>query len=102
MRLAMRLALAIGCTLGELGERMTAYEFGLWAAFDGVEPIGGQRGDLQAGVIAAAVANYAGKVRAESAGPASPLEFMPLAQPREVGPAPEEPDVFKHFSAIGR
>jgi hypothetical protein len=39
--------------LGEISSR----ELTEWFAFDQVEPIGGRRGDLQAGVVAATVAN---------------------------------------------
>jgi len=97
----MRLALALGCTLEELGARMTAEEFGLWLAFYDLDPFGDQRGDLQAGVVAAAIANYAGKVRSNGAGPASPTEFMPFLERPEQEPA-AEPDPIAFFSAIGK
>jgi hypothetical protein len=98
----MRLCLALGCTLGELGQRMTAQEFGLWAAFYGMEPFGEARADLRSAIVAATVANYAGRVRSQSAGAAQPSEFMPLLR-SEVEPKPTEaPDPVAYFTALSK
>lgn len=97
----MRLCLVLGCTLAELGQRMTAQEFGLWAALYAREPFGDVRGDLQAGIVAATVANYAGRMRSEGAGAAQPGEFMPLIR-QDTTPEPvQEPDPVKYFSNLG-
>lgn len=39
LRAAFRLAALLRCTVAELGQRMSASEFGLWLAFNAVEPI---------------------------------------------------------------
>ena len=48
-----------------------------WYAYLQIEPIGEMRGDFRAGMICATVANYAGRQRADDAGPAQPADFMP-------------------------
>jgi hypothetical protein len=99
----MRLCLALGCTLDELGHRMSAREFGLWMTLYRQEPFGDQRADLRSAIVAATVANYAGKQRAEHAGVAQPAEFMWYADAgREQPAAREEPDPVAFFSALGR
>lgn len=96
----MRLALVVGCTLDELGQRMTAHEFGLWSALWAEEPWGDVRADVRAGAIAATVANYAGKQRGASAAPAQPADFMPFLQrPQDEAP---EPDPAQWFSNLGQ
>lgn len=70
-------------TLAELGERMTAREFLAWQAFDAVEPIGGERLDLAAGIVAATIANA--NRDAKRTKPFKPADFMPLA-PRPPSP----------------
>src|SRR5262245_16936279 len=92
--LAMALALRLGCTLEQLGQRMSAQEFSLWLALYEQSPWDDSRLDLGFGVIAATVANYAGKMRAQSAPAASPLDFMPFVKRDEIE---EEPDAFEHF-----
>jgi hypothetical protein len=47
----------MGRTVEELLGVISSRELSEWMAFDQVEPIGGRRGDLQAGVVAATVAN---------------------------------------------
>ena len=42
--------------------------------YEQIEPFGGRRGDVQAGIVAAAVCNVFG---GRGAQPASPLDFMP-------------------------
>ena len=48
-----------------------------WYAYLQIEPIGQLREDFRAGMVCATVANYAGRQRAENAGPAQPADFMP-------------------------
>ena len=42
--------------MGELERTMTAHEFAQWRAYARLDPIGGYRGDIQAAVIACAMA----------------------------------------------
>lgn len=78
---------------------MTAAEFTDWQRYAAAEPFGEQRADLRAGIVASAVANYAGKMRREGLPPAVPTDFMPFAPQRE--PEPEaEPDPIAHFEAL--
>ncbi len=98
---ALDLALAFGCTLQELGDRMTAREFDLWIAKYRRHPWGEQRADLRAGIIAAAVANYAGKMRKEGTPPAVPTDFMPYVDKPTAEPeTDEEPDPMEHFGRL--
>lgn len=97
----MTLALAMGRTLGELGESMTADEFGLWLALYQVDPWGEQRADLRAGIVASTVANYAGMARSKSAGAAKPSDFMPYIEKRETEAVEHDPDPLAHFGALG-
>ena len=81
-------------TLGELGERMSAQEFDLWFALHRQAPLGPERGDLQAGIIASTVANFAGRQMKDGKS-ARPSDFMPTAQER----ADVDPDPLQHFGA---
>lgn len=87
----MHLALRMGRTLGELAETLSAAEFDLWVALHNEAPLDDSRADLHAGIIAAAVANFAGKALPEGRS-VSPLDFVPF------GPEPEEPDPLEHFA----
>lgn len=95
---AMDLCLSIGCTLGELGKRMTTPEFNLWFQQWLSRPWGSRRGDLQAGIVAATVANFSGK-HLKKDKTLAPVDFMPYIDERED----ETPDVdpLEHFRAIG-
>jgi hypothetical protein len=53
----LRLALALGRTVRELQASLTEREMAEWFAFHQMEPIGGQRADWHAAIIAATVAN---------------------------------------------
>ncbi len=99
----MRLCLVLGCTLDELGQRMSAREFGWWAEFYRQEPFGDTRGDVQAGIVAATVANMAGRTRTQQSGAASPSDFVPKWSTGEVeGAKPVEIDPLAFFNAIGK
>jgi hypothetical protein len=74
---------------------MSAQEFALWLQLYADEPWGEDRADLRAGIIAATVANHAGRMRSESA---SPVEFMPYARREDT--VTEEPDPLRFFSAL--
>lgn len=59
-------------TVGEIGERMSALELTEWIAYNRIEPIGPQRADLAAGIVASTVANAH-----RSKGPSfKPQDFM--------------------------
>lgn len=51
----MKLALRFGMTLSQLEDCMTAREFYLWVGFEHINPIGDERGDIQAAQVAAAI-----------------------------------------------
>jgi hypothetical protein len=55
VRFAFRLALALGCTVRELGKRMDAREYWLWQEFAKVEPFGEPVADQRFGTLAAAI-----------------------------------------------
>lgn len=50
-------------------------------AYDRIEPIGGDRGDLQAGIVAATVMN---SQRGKGSKVFTPLDFMPLVDKPKV------------------
>ena len=52
-----KLALALGKTVGEIEREMSSNELNDWMAYAQIEPFGLERGDLQAGIVAATVAN---------------------------------------------
>jgi len=70
----MRLALALGKTLSELDQLMSAQEFMLWQSFDDLEPLGERRADIRNGM---AMALYANVHRAPNAAAFRPIDFMP-------------------------
>ena len=49
----MRLSLAMGRTVGELIETMSAGELTMWRRYDECEPIGDRRADMRAALVAA-------------------------------------------------
>ena len=96
----MSLALALGCTLAELGQRMTAAEFALWAEYHAIRPWGGELHEMLAGTVSATVANYAGKSRPKEAPPAVPADFMPFARREREDEPEQEPDPGAFFNAL--
>lgn len=93
---ALRLCLALGCTLGELCDRMDVQEFQLWQALYAVEPWGDIRADLRAGVVASTVVNWAGKTLKQGAPDKRPSDFLLFSQPKAQAPA-AEPDPEQHY-----
>lgn len=69
----MRLCLALGRTLAELGRSMSAAEFGEWVAYDRVEGVPWPW--LQSGINAATVAN---SVPRKGGKTFRPSDFMPV------------------------
>lgn len=97
----MKLALRLGRTLEELGASMSSEEFSLWMALYEEDPWDETRGDLQAGIIAATIANYAGMRRADGEPPAEAIDYMPFLSAKrkgETGSAEDELDPVKYFS----
>ena len=72
-----RLALSMGCTVMELGARLSSAELTEWFAFDLLEPIGGARADDRARGIMAVVAASAG------AKDVKPSDFLRTWQPKQ-------------------
>lgn len=56
----MTLALRLGRTVGELMNGMDTYELSLWREFDRMSPIGDERADERAALLATVTARSAG------------------------------------------
>lgn len=56
---------------------MSNITLGYWMALYRIDPWGEERGDFRAGIIASAVANWAGKTMREGAKPVTPADYMP-------------------------
>lgn len=65
-------------TVQQLLATISSSELTEWMAFDAMEPFGDRRGDLQTGIVAAAVVNHSMSPPKEAA---RPIDFMPLARP---------------------
>ena len=72
------LALALGMTVRELLARMDSRELAEWMAYYQLEPFGGFRGDLHAGLVCSTIANANKGKRGK---PFTPADFMPLNKP---------------------
>lgn len=79
----IRAALRLGRTPREFLESVSSLELAELAAFDSIDPIGDWRGDLQAGIVAAAIGN---STRSEKTAPYKALDFMPFVERK---PEPE-------------
>lgn len=70
--------------------------------YDQIEPLGDLRGDLQAGIIAATIANFSGKVKSA----VGPAEFMPLlgdkTEERQIDPQSEANRLHEQFLVFKR
>jgi len=78
-------------TVRELLSRVSASEIAEWMAYDSLDPIGRERGDLQAGVIASTIANTMGGGRKDGQ-PHKPVDFMPYVDR-------PKPEIVKKFRA---
>lgn len=97
----MMLALRMGRTLEELGNTMSAHEFGLWLELYAQDLWGEMREYERAGVIAATVANYAGMMRGKGSEAAKSTDFMPLSKAQRDAMQEEvEPDPVEFFGAV--
>lgn len=95
----MMLALRMGRTLEELFRSMSSQEFSLWIDMYNDDQLGEARKDKRAGVIAAAVANYAGKVRKDSQPVTADTFFPGLVK---VAKVEEDPDPVAFFTAVAQ
>jgi len=69
-------------TVQQLLKNVSASEISEWMAFDSIDPIGAERGDLRAGIIASTVANTSGGKKDGDA--FKPADFMPyLEKPKD-------------------
>jgi len=76
--------LALGCTVAELLSRISSAELSEWMAYDSIDPIGNDRGDLQAGIISMVVANSSG---AKNNGRSfTATDFMPFIEKEKPNP----------------
>ena len=73
----LRICTMLGCTLEELGKRMSAKEFSLWCVYYRLEPWGSELAQFNTGIMAATVANCRQGRKGKSA---SPSDFMPYAK----------------------
>lgn len=81
-RFHFRLALALGCTVSELLDRVSSEEMTGWLAFDRVEPIGGWRMDYGFAMLAALQANIN---RKKGSKPFKTVDFMPFLPDNDPG-----------------
>jgi hypothetical protein len=78
-----RLALALGRTVAELQQTLSAAELVEWLAFYRIDPWGGYRADLGAAMVASTLANVH---RTASSQPFTPDDFIPYARHPEPPP----------------
>ena len=77
---------------------MSSREFAEWLAFAGLEPLGDARGDLQAAIIAATVANM---LRGKDSSPVG-IEDMLLRFDEPAAEPDDEPDPAETQAAVSR
>ena len=66
----------------ELRARVRPSVLGTWAALYRMDPWGGERADLRAGIVASTVAN--GLMKRKGGGQFRPVDFMPYHEPPAV------------------
>jgi hypothetical protein len=74
-------------TVRQLRENLDSREFTQWRAFHRVYPIGEERGDLRAGIIAATIVNMH---RDRNSDRAKPSDYMWQYQPEAARPQTDE------------
>lgn len=89
------MALALGCTVRELLARIDSRELSEWMCFYTLEPFGDVRGDLQAGIVAATIANANSGKGSKTFQPA---DFMPLMDK----PEQDEDDMITIMTAMAK
>lgn len=73
--------------VAEMLQRTSSAEIAEWMAYDSFDPIGNERGDLQASIVASAVAN--GQMQKKDGSVFTPYDFMPYIE-RPEPPSAEE------------
>lgn len=68
-------------SVAEAQQRISAHEFAEWRAYDLRDPIGPERADLMAAVVATTVANFSGRAKRSL----RPKDFLP-----QFGPKPRQ------------
>ena len=93
-----RLAALWNCTRPEAMARCDSMEFAEWCAFYILDPWGGERGDLQAGIIASTIA----QVNAAKGKRFKPADFMPnfRSSPKALSDDQLERKLIGIFSAL--
>ena len=77
------MALALGCTVGELLGRISSRELTEWMAYFELDPFGQERADLRSAIVASTVANTVRDPKKKQK-PWLPRDFMPkFEQQRE-------------------
>ncbi len=83
--------MALGKTVGQLSEELSDAELQEWMAFYRIEPFGGERADLRAGIIASTIFNVNRGKRGRAS---KPTDFMPFlkadGQRRKMRPVPKK------------
>lgn len=81
----------------EAQQRIDSREYAEWIAYDQIEPIGPERGDLQAAIVASTIANVNRSSRSRAF---TPDQFMPRFDRKAVTQTPEEMlRVLRRFAA---
>ena len=94
------MALALGCTVKELKQRMDVREFMEWIAYYKISPFGEERADLRAGIIAAAISN---PFRSKNQRASKPADFMPDYTKSTRKKTPEEMKaIFRMFTIASK
>ena len=74
----MRLCELFGCTLDELGDRMSSEEYTKWQALYSVAPFGDLRADIRQAQLLLMVGSM---FRSKTAAPLDVMQFMPFERP---------------------
>ena len=82
----MRVCRTFGCTLEELGERMSLSEFRLWQEFDVEWPMQDLRADVHSAQVTQAVVNMAGKAIKDPVTLMSKILFQDQPKPTDDDP----------------
>lgn len=100
-RFLFRLALGLGMTVAELGQRMSSAELTEWMAFNNIEPFGPLGAWERAGVLAAIAVNTT--PRKKGAKPVKPDDFFSVLKPPKrarASNADEQQGVFKKLASV--
>jgi hypothetical protein len=85
--------------VAELGRRLSAAELTEWMAFYHLEPWGGERSDLQAGIIASTVANV-NRDSKKKPEPYRPQDFIPQYGPKKEQTLEEQVQLVTMYASV--